>query len=232
LGSADTINSSHRTPRLSSDGQFWLRMALVLPFSLAAWVVVVCWAVQEVPIYASQLVNGVSNWTDATRASAVTLLTGRKGDANGVASGRPKRHVSRSLSGYPHSWQWRGLLDTGRLSGLSTGDASSPRVAVGENRIRQKAIFDPFGVAKFLEFLRRSNHHAATFVQPRPLFPITQHAIEALLHGSHLPLSTRSGFGGLTRLASGNDGSFPVVSSVNAGFPWHFELGSVSAIRE
>ena len=200
MESIGAINSARRTPRLSLDSQFWVRMACVLPFSLVAWGVFMWWVFQEAPGYASQLADKVTSWTDAVAASVATGLTRERGDADKVTSALADREIARPVVDYPQSWRWRGLSNTSWQGRFAEKTVLGQIASSSPDRLRQNRELDPFGVAKFLDHLRRSEHGRVAFVNPGSPFPITQHAA-ALLRGSSFPSVPHDGVVAATRSA-------------------------------
>lgn len=91
------IDSSRRS-RSSSDGQFWVLLMCVLPFSLSAWALVFWWAFEAVPTYATRLFNDTSNWIDADAGSIVTVVHRREGSGEEIIWRRAEPDVSRTAS--------------------------------------------------------------------------------------------------------------------------------------
>nr|MBS0019094.1 hypothetical protein [Gammaproteobacteria bacterium] len=227
MESIGTNTAWRRTPRLSSDAQFWLRIACVLPFSLAAWAVLLWWSFQELPIYLSQWVDKISGWTEAVTASAGTMLNAGKGDTNGMLPRLPDRPVSKPLSNYypqPLPWQWRGMSETGWPWVRGNKDVLRRQVSARENKFWQNKEEDPFGVIRFLDLLRRSNGSSAAFVRPRSLFPITQHAVNGLRHGSGLPSAAHYDFAKVAPSHFDNPQTTTFVPLVQAALPKELEL--------
>lgn len=183
----DKINSSRGVPRLSLDGQFWLRMACVLPFSLAAWAVLLWWVVQELPIHAAQLVDKVSTWTaEVVIGPVAAVVEGGKRDTNTIGSGRADHPASKSPLGDPQSWHWRGQANPGWPQGFAHGDIPKRNLSAVDEGWGQEQQEDPFSAAKFLDLLRRSNHSSVAFVPPRALFTLSHNAARDSPGGSSL----------------------------------------------
>ena len=232
MESIDTHNSWHRTPRLSLDAQFWLRIGCVLPFSLAAWGVFLWWSFQEVPIYASQWVEKISSWSEAVTASAATVLNGGGGDTDNAMAEPANHHVSRPLSSYSQRWQWRALSDASWLWVHGNKDAFISKASAREGKFRQNKEEDPFGVIKFLDFLRRSQGSSVAFVHPHSLFPITQHAVDGSRHGSGLPSTAHHDFATLAPSHFNNHWTFAFVPLLQAVLPKELALDREMAITD
>lgn len=220
MESADTDNSRRGSRRVSSDRQFWLRIACVLPFSIIAWGAVVWWALQEVPIYAAQLVDTISNWTSAQTDSAPAEHNAVKESAIPRVPEPTAYNALVEHSADAGQWQWRALTQTARFDNLHLFDASDQQTFAGEHKSRQNGTVDPFGAAKFLDFLRRStNSSGIAFIYPRSRFPISLHATNGSRHGSGLPSTMPHRFAASVPLIAEHRGSSAPAPVMQAALP-------------
>lgn len=233
MESIDPINSLRRSLRLSPDGQFWLRMLCILPFSLGVWAFILWWAFQQLPIYASQLADGLSSWTNLVAGSADPLLIGGDGDAEKMArSTAAARGVSGQPSNYPQRWRWRGVFGTAAPRRFGKLVVTAEELLPAQVGIPPKEEVDPFGVTRFLDRLRRSQNDWVAFIRPRTLFPITQHAANGSSHDSSLPTITRTSFASSRSAEPTPDHPLSTVSLVAAELPEHVEVDTRTPIPE
>jgi hypothetical protein len=218
LRPTDKIKTSRRSPSLSLDGQFWLRMACILPFSLAAWTVLIWWAFQELPIYASQFVDRVSHWTaEVVTGPVVAVVKGGEGPPNKTESRAADYPVTKSLENYPQPWRWHGPSGAAWPMGFASVALVNRSLSDVDEWSGPDQPDDPFSVTKFLDLLRRSNHSSVAFVPPPTLFPLSQHPANGSPEGPSLLSTTHYKLTAFTLPRTKNDRNSALVSLVYVG---------------
>lgn len=224
LKRTDKSNTSCRSPSLTLDGQFWLRMACILPFSLAAWTVLVWWVFQELPIYASQFVDQVSHWTaEVVTGPVAAVVKGGERLLHKTESRAADYPATKSLENYPQPWQWYGPSGAAWPMGFSSVALVNRGLSDVDERSGPDPRGDPFSVTKFLDLLRRSNHSSVAFVPPPSPFPLSRHSANGSRAGPSLLFTTHYKFTAFTLPRYKNDQNSAVVSLAHVGLGEEFE---------
>ncbi len=166
-------------------------MLCLLPFSLTLWAWLIWWAFQQVPMYASQLVDELSSWTQMTAASATMLPHGGDGDSSTMRGRAADPMMSDRLSSYPQAWRWGRPFIGAELTGFGNFGVAAEAVIADRVGNRHQEDVDPFGAASFLDRLRHPRSEWPAFTRPQSLFPISRAAASASLNGSSLESISR-----------------------------------------
>lgn len=154
--------------RLSSDTQFWLWMALALPFSVTGWVLVIWWAFQEAPTYTTRFLGSVLTSADAAMGSMMTALHGRNNGAEEVAAPLAAYYASNTILGDPELRWGQQLSQSGGVQTFGNMIFPGMDPLSSENKLAQTRFEEPFSAEKLLNSLRESTMHSkVAFAYPR-----------------------------------------------------------------